>query len=90
MKFLERHGRGEIVYENGEIYNGEWFSGIKHGIGEYSWPDGNSYQGEFKLNMMWGDGKMGFSDGTCIEGRFWKNESIKYKTFKENGDEIST
>ena len=30
-----------IVYENGDIYEGDLLEGLRHGIGVYSWSNGD-------------------------------------------------
>jgi len=37
-------------YENGTIYSGGWWNGLKDGNGEQLWPDGAKYDGEWKEN----------------------------------------
>ena len=39
------HGRGSIVYSNGERYAGEWQYGQRHGRGTYTYADGGTYSG---------------------------------------------
>lgn len=33
----EKHGRGKLVYSNGDIYEGVWLNNKKHGRGKYTY-----------------------------------------------------
>ena len=40
------HGKGEMVYEDGRSYVGEYYNDKKHGHGSYKWPNsGKVYEG---------------------------------------------
>ena len=39
---------GEITWENGASYRGEWKNGLKHGMGEMRRSDGIIFKGEWK------------------------------------------
>ena len=41
------HGRGIMVYNNGDSYTGEWFDGKKHGVGVYKWKNGVFFRGDW-------------------------------------------
>ena len=44
-----RHGRGEVIYSNGDTYAGEFVDGQREGYGKYTDPSGAvAYQGEWK------------------------------------------
>lgn len=40
-----------MIYGNGDVYTGDWYSGKKHGIGTYRHKGKNSYEG------YWYEGK---------------------------------
>lgn len=44
------HGRGILVYTNGNIYDGDWKQGMKHGEGCLSFHDGSKYRGSWFKN----------------------------------------
>ena len=46
-----RELKGPITLENGAIYEGEWFNGLRDGKGLQKWLDGSCYDGH------WVDGK---------------------------------
>jgi len=41
------HGKGTLVYPNGEKYDGDWVHGKRHGIGTYEYSDSSTYEGEW-------------------------------------------
>jgi len=45
------HGKGTMVYRNGDSYKGEWIEGRKSGRGVYRWKNADFFDGE------WGEGK---------------------------------
>ena len=61
---------GISIWEEGEMYEGEFKNSTKDGIGLYRWVDGTSYVGQFKKNKIHGYGKMTFSNGNSYEGEF--------------------
>ena len=36
----QRHGNGMYLYENGDLYDGEWKNNMKHGYGQYRFQSG--------------------------------------------------
>jgi len=43
----QMHGKGTLVYPNGEKYEGEWQWGKRHGVGRMTFPDGSRYTGDW-------------------------------------------
>ena len=43
---------GIAIWDNGEIYEGEFKNNLKEGIGTYRWEDGAIYIGNFKNNLF--------------------------------------
>ncbi len=42
------HGKGEYVYDNGDVYTGEFRAGLPHGTGNYTYTSsGDIYIGSF-------------------------------------------
>ena len=41
------NGKGRVLYNNGNVYEGEVKAGILHGKGEFRWKDGTIYKGRF-------------------------------------------
>ena len=66
-----RHGKGTLIYSDGDRYVGEFWRGKKHGHGTFTWTDGSRYEGNWKANMMHGKGTFWRSDGrSFFEGVF--------------------
>ena len=61
---------GVAIWEEGELYEGEFKNSVKEGIGLYRWADGTSYLGQFKKNKISGMGRMSFANGNTYEGEF--------------------
>lgn len=67
------HGKGKIKYKNGDLYEGDFFNGIKHGQGVYKFklPNGRTYNGQFQIDTITGFGIMEFEEKKMIyEGNF--------------------
>ena len=41
------NGKGRLIYENGELYEGQWTNDLKHGKGVFIHADGTRYEGEW-------------------------------------------
>ena len=48
----KRHGFGEITYQNGDVYKGNWDNDKYQGYGEYYFKDGRVYKGQWVDDMM--------------------------------------
>ncbi|MCB0511509.1 MAG: hypothetical protein KDC72_03110, partial [Bacteroidetes bacterium] len=42
-----RNGKGKMVWESGDIYEGEWLNDEIHGKGKITYANGNIYEGDF-------------------------------------------
>ena len=91
-----KHGKGKIIYKDGDSYEGDFLNGQLTGYGIYKWVDKNTYEGDFLNGQMHGKGKYKWVDGDEYEGQYinnikeglgefrWKN-GRKYKgPFKGN------
>ena len=61
---------GIALWDEGDIYEGEFKNNIKEGIGTYRWEDGATYRGYFKNNQLNGYGYMIFANGNSYLGEF--------------------
>ena len=61
---------GIALWDEGDIYEGEFKNNIKEGIGTYRWEDGASYMGYFKNNQLNGYGYINFANGNSYVGEF--------------------
>lgn len=91
---------GIAIWDEGEIYEGEFQNNLKEGIGTYRWEDGAIYMGHFQNNQINGYGVMNFANGNSYMGEFnkgylsgwgkftWEDGKIyigNYKNNKKNG-----
>ena len=67
-------GNYQIIYANGDIYEGEFKDGMLNGNGKIIRKDGNIFKGEFKDNKLNGhgiySGKYNNIYGNIFEGEF--------------------
>jgi hypothetical protein len=64
----KRHGIGQMWYEDGSMYTGEWHCDTKLGYGVFRTEDGTIYEGEFDNDKVHGDGAFKWSDGSIFIG----------------------
>ena len=51
----QRHGKGKMVYKNGDVYDGYWKDGLLHGHGTYTKSGGNeTYSGNYVNGVLQG------------------------------------
>ena len=68
------HGRGVILYNNGDKYYGNFKNGKKDGIGVFFFKNGSKYFGYWDKNKMNGYGIYHYITGTIYEGYFKANK----------------
>ena len=68
------NGVGAYLWENDDIYLGEWEAGQRSGYGRYDWKDGSLYTGYFKNNLFEGEGEYIGTDDEHMKGLFKANE----------------
>ena len=79
----EYHGKGQIIFPNGEVWEGEFKDGIPYnGNGIYVYPSGEKYAGEYKDGERNGQGTYTWPDGRKYVGEF--------KDGKRNGQGTNT
>ena len=71
------HGKGELKYKSGDVYDGEWKDGERHGQGVYKYKWRNEdvydvYDGEWENNEEHGHGVMKYANDDVYDGE-WKN-----------------
>ena len=75
-----RHGYGEIEYESGSVFRGQWAFGKREGLGKFIYPCGDVYEGEWKAGKYHGRGKYtsGDSGGRALEYEGeWKADKME-------------
>ncbi|KRX04017.1 hypothetical protein PPERSA_12464 [Pseudocohnilembus persalinus] len=63
-------GIGEIFYQSGDHFQGEFKQGLQNGKGIYTYKNGDKYEGQFKNGTFEGQGKYDFINGDYYEGNF--------------------
>ncbi len=48
VKAGKMHGRGQVMFADGEKYDGDLLDGVAHGQGAYFYRDGTSFSGDWK------------------------------------------
>jgi hypothetical protein len=61
-------GRGQILWANGNRYDGDLVQGRKHGEGSFAWASGQRYSGQWADDQPRGKGQMRFANGDDYEG----------------------
>lgn len=69
-RYVDRHGYGHALWEDGSVYDGEWRDDRPHGRGWYVWPGGVRYDGTWKGGEMHGRGAITYTDGHTYAGRW--------------------
>jgi hypothetical protein len=87
-----RNGYGIYKYENDDIYEGEFYNGLRHGEGEYTYNDGSVYRGDWLKDKKHGKGNYKFDeyefDGDWEEDCLLSGFTFKINVFaKINDDE---
>jgi hypothetical protein len=77
-----RDGKGKLVLENGDIYEGNWKNGKKSGHGIYLYLSGLKYNGNWEDDRMDGAGSLIFPDGSLYYGDFSKGTITGAGTFR--------
>lgn len=48
------HGKGQMNWLDGRVYNGQWDRNQIHGYGEFKYEDGSIYKGNFLKDIKQG------------------------------------
>lgn len=62
------HYQGRLVFQNGNIFEGELSHGNLHGKGKLRFPDGTEYEGDFTYNKIEGQGEYRWTTGDVYKG----------------------
>lgn len=81
------YGNGQMTYESGRIYSGDWVSGSWHGKGVLLNPNGDRYEGEFVLDSRHGHGTYYWENGDVYTGNFYEDKRRGHGKFSfHNGN----
>lgn len=73
LKDGKKHGKGSMVWANGDKYEGDFQDNDGHGKGIITWANGNKYEGDFEYNRSTGKGIYTWANGGKYEGE-WKED----------------
>ncbi|KAJ0067176.1 hypothetical protein NL108_012901, partial [Boleophthalmus pectinirostris] len=65
-----RHGVGQLKFQDGTCFKGQFENGLFHGTGSLIFTDGSRYEGEFAHGKFQGLGVFSRYDGMKFEGEF--------------------
>ncbi|KAI4812298.1 hypothetical protein KUCAC02_023698 [Chaenocephalus aceratus] len=65
-----RHGVGQLKFQDGTCFSGQFENGLFHGSGVLLFTDGSRYEGEFAHGKFQGTGVFSRCDGMKFEGEF--------------------
>ena len=65
-------GNGSYLFENGDLFNGQWKKGEMNGYGVYEYANGDVYKGAWKKGLMDGRGTYTYANGDKYIGA-WKD-----------------
>jgi len=66
--------KGILTYRDGEIYEGDFKSGLRDGKGKMTYANGDTYEGDWKLEQRVGEGELRTNDGTVLYKGHWKRD----------------
>jgi hypothetical protein len=72
-----QNGKGRKADTDGNVYDGQWKSGMMDGLGTLTTSDGIKYYGEFKTDNMHGHGIIYGKDGKVIQSGIYENNTLK-------------
>ncbi len=62
-------GRGTLVWDNGDSFDGSLIKGQRQGEGQFVWASGQRYSGTWEQDQPRGQGQMQFANGNRYQGR---------------------
>ena len=68
---FKKHGKGELVFANGDVYTGDFKKDQRYGFGLIIFSYGKRYAGEWKKDYPHGQGRVTYPNGEVYEG-LWK------------------
>eukprot|EP00041_Stephanoeca_diplocostata_P005849 m.69610 g.69610 ORF g.69610 m.69610 type:complete len:234 (+) comp16035_c0_seq1:150-851(+) len=70
----KKEGYGTNYYANGQVYEGEFFDGLRSGWGRMTYNDGSIYEGEWLEGKRYGTGLLVEANGNRYEGE-WSDDA---------------
>ncbi|TGM46328.1 hypothetical protein [Leptospira vanthielii] len=69
-----RNGKFQVIYDNGDRFDGEFFEDIKHGYGIYYYSNGDVFEGEYQFGYKEGPGVYRYANGDKYIGLYSKGK----------------
>lgn len=83
-------GKGKAVYDNGNVYDGEWVEGKMFGECVYTLANGDEFRGTFK-NDYYEKGRYTIkASGEYFEGTYKSSNPDKGTWYDKNGTKLQT
>lgn len=87
LKDDKRHGKGTMLYKNGDKYVGDYYNDVKEGKGIYYHSNGDRYEGDYLNGRLDGQGIYYYSNGDREMGDYFEGEKVgKHVFLFANGD----
>ncbi len=83
--------RTALSYPDGEIYEGQFYNGMRHGLGTCIYANGDMYEGEWSEGQCHGEGLLTNEKGKLIcQGKFLEGRLNGHATFRhEDGSQYT-
>lgn len=72
-----------MYYDDGSIYEGEWYAGKRSGKGLHKLENGNRYEGSWENDMKNGPGKYFYMERGLVYTGSWKDDIAKCGTMEQ-------
>ena len=82
------NGYGKFIYDDGDIYEGDFVNGKREGQGTYTSKSGKVHIGRFANNQPNGKGKLKYPDGENYEGDFVNGKFEGQGTYNFKNGEV--
>ena len=73
-----KHGYGQCLFSNGDLYDGDYHMNVIHGHGTYTYRDGSTYSGEYRNGKYNGKGVLSLWTKESYSGKFKANQRSGY------------
>lgn len=74
LEFGLLSGKGKLVLDSGDVYEGHFRGNYRHGFGKYTYANGDTYIGQFVDDEFSGEGEFNYQNGNLYVGQFEKNK----------------
>lgn len=85
---FKKHGKGELVFANGDVYTGDFRKDMRAGFGLMVFASGKRYSGEWKKDYPHGPGRVSYPNGEVYEGVWRHGVQIVFSDFSNENSLI--